>query len=59
MLLTSVWFYEQINATANKILIFQTDSCLLKEGIDKFIDYDYIGAPWAHYNNEVGNGGFS
>lgn len=58
-LLTSVWFYKQIQKNTKKILIFQTDSCLLKEGVENFIDYDYIGAPWPHYNNEVGNGGFS
>ena len=56
-LLSSSWFYEQIQCT--KCLIFQTDSCLLKEGIQDFIQYDYIGAPWPFHNNRVGNGGFS
>lgn len=37
---------------ADKVLIFQTDTLLLKGdskgkgGILDFIDYDYIGAPW-------------
>lgn len=56
-ILTSVWFYEQINS--DHFLIFQTDSCLLKEGVNEFIEYDYIGAPWPHQQNKVGNGGFS
>jgi hypothetical protein len=56
-LLTSVWFYEQIKS--NYFLIFQTDSCLLKEGVEDFVQYDYIGAPWPHLKNQVGNGGFS
>lgn len=57
LLLTSVWFYEQIKS--RHFLIFQTDSCLLKEGVDEFLQYDYIGAPWPHMKNMVGNGGFS
>ena len=57
VLLTSAWFYEQIKS--EHFLIFQTDSCLLKEGVDEFVHYDYIGAPWPHLNNKVGNGGFS
>ena len=56
-LLTSKWFYEQI--PTNDFVIFQTDSCLLQEGIDRFVGYDYIGAPWVHRNRQVGNGGFS
>ena len=57
LLLTSVWFYEQIKSS--HFLIFQTDSCLLKEGVGEFVQYDYIGAPWPHLKNQVGNGGFS
>jgi hypothetical protein len=56
-LLTSMWFYEQIRS--EKLLVFQTDSCLLKDGVDEFLNYDYVGAPWPHRRNEVGNGGFS
>ena len=56
-LLTSTWFYEQIQT--DKLLIFQTDSCLLKKGIDQFLTFDYIGAPWPHRRNQIGNGGFS
>lgn len=45
-----------------KVLIFQSDTMIYKYGIEKFIDYDYIGAPWPlEYNisNGVGNGGLS
>jgi hypothetical protein len=42
--------------------IFQTDTVLLKDDIDRFIQYDYIGAPWCIKFMgmlEVGNGGLS
>lgn len=53
-----------------KCLIVQDDGILLRPGIDKFIDYDYVGAPWVdaegneyiknHVNpHMVGNGGLS
>lgn len=49
------------------ILIFQTDSFMLRPGVDKYLEYDYVGAPWVWaYANEAmrrfrfgGNGGFS
>lgn len=56
-LLTSMWFYDQIGSET--FVIFQTDSCLLKHGLDDYTSYDYIGAPWLHRGGEVGNGGFS
>ena len=52
------------------MLLFQTDSLIINPGIERFIKYDYVGAPW-HQQNErwnaivaqvpsaVGNGGFS
>ena len=45
----------------NNILLFQTDSLLLKFGIDRFISYIYIGAPWIRFREGkiVGNGGLS
>lgn len=49
------------NLPSNNILIFQTDSILLKFGIDDFINYGYVGAPW-HREREgtfIGNGGLS
>ena len=45
-----------------KVLIFQNDTMMYRFGIEKFMDYDYIGAPWPlDYNisNGVGNGGLS
>ena len=52
-------FWKQINA--EKVLIFQSDSILLRSGIDEFLEYDYIGAPWRKpkENKMVGNGGLS
>lgn len=49
-------FYQSLNA--KKVLIFQTDSLMLKGGIDQFMKYDYAGAPWP-WLNKAGNGGFS
>lgn len=57
VLMTSSWFYDKIDHEV--FVIFQTDSCLLQTGLDRFIGYDYIGAPWPHMENRVGNGGFS
>jgi hypothetical protein len=44
-----------------KILSFQNDSILLKGGVDQFLKYDYIGAPWIKPKEGyfVGNGGLS
>lgn len=50
------------------VLVFQTDSCMLREGIEDYVKYDFIGAwvcnPMAHAplkNKTFGgfNGGFS
>jgi hypothetical protein len=44
-------------------LIFQWDGFPINKESwhDSFLDWDYIGAPWSHFNDEltVGNGGFS
>jgi hypothetical protein len=46
-------------------LIFQTDTVLLKDTVDDYLKYDYIGAPWRikyYYPfgcHEIGNGGLS
>jgi hypothetical protein len=59
-LLTSTSFYEKI--PTETFLIFQTDSMICPNDnklIDNYLNYDYVGAPWAHHNQEVGNGGFS
>ena len=57
----------------HKVLIFQSDSFMLRPGMNSFLKFDYIGAPWHLIHNErvakyvekgylkngVGNGGFS
>jgi hypothetical protein len=52
-------FYDMIPTEI--FLIFQTDSMIcsdFKDNIYKFINYDYVGAPWKD-NQNVGNGGLS
>ena len=55
----SLNFWERVKG--NKILTFQLDSLLLRHGIDEFLDYDYIGAPWTKpkEGSFIGNGGLS
>jgi Protein of unknown function (DUF5672) len=52
-------FWKKIKG--EKILIFQTDSVLLRHGIDEFLEYDYVGAPWrkSKEGQFIGNGGLS
>lgn len=45
-LLTLKSFWECI--PADKILIFQHDSRILRTGIEEFMEYDFIGAPIIH-----------
>ena len=51
-LLTNPGFYESIITSSvsklEHILIFQTDTILLKDNIEDYLQYDYIGAPWQH-----------
>jgi len=48
-LLATEDFWNQI--PHEKILIFQHDSMLLRRGIDKFLEWDWIGGPsGGHYN---------
>jgi hypothetical protein len=61
-LLTSVSFHESVGSDI--YLLFQTDSIMLREGIEEFVKYAYIGAPWSNktvwkWERRVGNGGFS
>lgn len=60
-LLISIDFWEMFKG--EKILIYQEDSCIFKENIEDFLEWDYIGAPWPLNQNDnskgVGNGGFS
>lgn len=43
----------------DKVLIFQHDSLLLRDGIDEFLQYDFIGAPLYHIKYPAMNGGLS
>jgi len=45
-----------------RVLIFQSDTFMYRYGIEKFLEYDYVGAPWPESLNlacSVGNGGFT
>lgn len=55
-LLCSIDFWKQFET--ENILIFQHDSMLLREGIEDFYVYDYVGASW-DFEPYVGNGGLS
>jgi hypothetical protein len=62
-LLCSQDFWKKIKSCgAKNALIFQSDTLLLKNNLDDFLHYDYVGAPW-HVKwmgmIEVGNGGLS
>lgn len=55
-LLTSAEFWEAM--PYDKVLIFQHDSRLLRKGIEEFLEWDYVGAPWT-FSAHGGNGGLS
>jgi hypothetical protein len=59
-LLYSYFFYLHIET--EHFLVFQTDTLLSNtnsKNIYKFLEYDYVGAPWRHRNKQIGNGGLS
>jgi len=64
-MLTSVEFWESLGN--ENVLIFQSDSFMLKNGLENFMMFDYVGAPWQwsyDYKNcsifqPGGNGGIS
>ena len=70
-LLKSEAFWASLKSA--KVLLFQSDSVILKSGVSKYMEYDYAGAPWRTNDNikimdlrdkgwlpiAVGNGGFS
>lgn len=60
----SIPFWQSI--PYENILIFQTDSVILDANLDRFLPYDYVGAPWRDgivqaygLTSCVGNGGLS
>lgn len=54
--LTTLSFWEEL--PFEKVLIFQTDTLMLRSGIQAFLAFDYVGAPWS-WTRRVGNGGLS
>jgi hypothetical protein len=58
-LLKSIEFWELVEGEI--ILNFQIDSLLLRDNIEEFLYYDFIGAPWSKPKEGkfVGNGGLS
>ena len=59
-LLTNISFWEQVRGET--VLFFQVDSIMCSNSphkITDYLQYDYIGAPWASRQPSVGNGGFS
>ena len=58
------FFWDKLlSIGCEKALFFQTDALLLKDNVDDFINYDYVGAPWPKklfgQSFNVGNGGLS
>ena len=60
LFMTSKEFWQPL-LKYERILIFQTDSGLIRKGIDPFLKWDYIGAPCYNYYNghTIQNGGLS
>jgi hypothetical protein len=56
-LLTSKEFWQKFEKF-DRVLIFQHDSKLLRTGIEEFLEWDYVGAPWK-FQEHGGNGGLS
>ena len=62
--LTSPKFWEKL-IKYDRVLIFQQDSGILKKGIEDFLNWSYVGAPWfngapwARKDRAGGNGGLS
>ena len=42
----------------DRVIVCHQDSGLLREGIDEFMEWDYVGAPWK-FQHHGGNGGLS
>ena len=56
-LMTSEFYWSKL-LTYEHVLIFQTDSKILRTGIEEFYDFDMIGSPWI-FQPHGGNGGLS
>jgi len=59
LFLTSPDFWKFFtDSKFERVLIFQHDSYLLKDDMDDYLPYDYVGAPWS-WQEYGGNGGLS
>ena len=64
LLLTQQRFWKYF-LKYDRVLIFQHDSGLLRKGIEEFLEWEYVGAPWkpeapwARKDRKGGNGGLS
>ena len=58
--MTDVDFWDKLK-DYDRVLIFQQDSMILRGGIEEFLEWDYVGAPWAWQPEPKfgGNGGLS
>jgi hypothetical protein len=56
-LLTSDWFWSHF-LRYERVLICHCDSGLLRTGIEEFLEWDHVGAPWK-FQQHGGNGGLS
>ena len=60
-MLLSKSFWQRFQG--EKLLIYQEDTMLFRNDIDRFLKYDYIGSPWIKSRKDLpimgGNGGFS
>lgn len=58
-LLVSPGFWQYLaEKYPSRVLLFQHDSLLLRDGVESFLRYDYVGAPWK-FQDYGGNGGLS
>lgn len=55
--LTNPKFWE-ILYDYERVVIFQHDSMILRDGIGEFLQWDYVGSPWK-FQQHGGNGGLS
>lgn len=59
--LSSMYFWNLLHG--EKIFLFQEDSIIFQNNIDRFLQFDYVGCPFLINNNDtpttIGNGRFS
>lgn len=60
MLMTSSEFWAQY-FDYERVLVFQTDSMIMRPGIEEFFEWDYVGAPCYNFvkDQTIQNGGLS